>query len=433
MINFIQMHNKEAEQSLIASLILDNNLFDNCDDIEPSDFYVSSHSIIFNTMLLMRSNNEKIDLSSLYYSLDKNGLSDQIGGAQYLVKITENSPVFNTKEYTKIIKECSLTRKIKERCMNILDSKDFGESLLSTAQSELLSIKSTMNTDNIKRLKDIITNHIDRLEKANTKETGLYYKLGFPRIDRCLKTIGPKLIIIAGRPGAGKTALAVTITRNLDKQNVRVGFLSIEMPEDEIIERWISMESGVDSSKFGKFKGLEDKDIQNVSDAASALYLSEIRIDATGSLDIVDVERKCRKLKKDGCKVIFIDQLSQIGNRQIKGGELTARYSENCTRIARLKKELEIPIFLLCQLNRDMKGRASKEPILSDLKQSGMIEEHADAVIFIHRPEEYVEKDSEKNALYGKTILNLIKNRSGAKFKDNKIMFNHETTYFYQG
>ena len=119
------------------------------------------------------------------------------------------------------------------------------------------------------------------------------------------------------------------------------------------------------------------------------LYESNLIIDGTGSLDIIDVERKCRKLKQMGCQVVFIDQLSQIGNKYIKSGELTALYSENCTRIARLKKELNIPIFLLAQLNRDLKNRSSKEPILSDLKQSGKIEEDADAVIFVNRPEEY--------------------------------------------
>ena len=424
--------NIEAEESLIASVIINNSLMEDCEYLLPSDFYKTSHSIIFKSILEMHTKKEKIDLASLYYEINKTGLGEKIGGPEYLIKITENSPVFNTKKYTEIIKECSITRQTKEKCMSIIASQELGETLLSQAQSSLLSIKATTNTDEIRRLKHIIIEHLDRIERANLTEVGIYYKLGFPRIDRCLKTIGPKLIIIAGRPGAGKTALAVTIARNLDRQNVMVGFLSIEMPENEIIDRWLSMESGVDSSKFGKYKGFKDNDLQDINDAAAVLYDSEIRIDATGSLDIIDVERKCRKLKAEGCKVILIDQLSQIGNRQIKSGDLTNLYSENCTRIARLKKELGLPIFLLCQLNRDMKVRLSKEPILSDLKQSGMIEEHADAVLFIHRPEEYAD-DKDKIDLIGKTNLNLIKNRSGPKFKDKKIIFNHKLTYFYQG
>ena len=168
------------------------------------------------------------------------------------------------------------------------------------------------------------------------------------------------------------------------------------------------------------------------SDAASMLYESNLIIDGTGSLDIIDVERKCRKLKQMGCQVIFIDQLSQIGNKYIKSGELTALYSENCTRIARLKKELNMPIFLLAQLNRDLKNRASKEPILSDLKQSGKIEEDADAVIFVHRPEEY-EEGKNKKELKGIAVLILAKNRSGPLYRDAGVKFVAETTQFFQG
>ncbi|MBC8439300.1 MAG: hypothetical protein H8D87_06415 [Deltaproteobacteria bacterium] len=425
--------NIESEESLIASLIMNNNCFNDCEYLYPDDFYRSDHVLIYKTMLEMKSRHENIDLSTLWFELKKKKESDIIrGGIAYLVKISETSPVFNTRKYVSIIKECSLTRKIKTKCMQILDSDKYGELLLDLAQNSILDIKSSNSGDNIKAVKDIIIDHIERLEKANITEQNIYYRLGFPRIDNCLKTIGPKLIIIAGRPGAGKTALAVTMSRNLDKMGVNVGFLSIEMSEDEILERWIAIESGLDSSMFGKFNGFETRQIQSLNDAGAILYDSNIKIDSTGSLDIIDVERKCRKLKKDGCQVIFIDQLSQIGNRQIRGGELTALYTENCTRIARLKKEIGIPIFLLCQLNRDMKDRSKKEPILTDLKQSGKIEEDADAVLFVHRPEEYAD-EHERPILIGKTILNIAKNRSGPKFRDDKIIFNHQTTYFYQG
>ena len=191
--------------------------------------------------------------------------------------------------------------------------------------------------------------------------------------------------------------------------------------------------SNIDSSKFNKFNKLEPIDKQNLNDAGNVLYLSSLKIDAGGSLDIVDVERKCRKLKKDGCQVIFIDQLSQIGNRQIKAGEATKLYTENCTRLARLKKELGIPLFLLHQLNRSAKDRGSKDPILTDLKQSGKIEEDADVVLFIHRPEEYETNEVNKELLKGKTKLIIAKNRSGPTYIDKTVIFNHETTYFYQG
>jgi len=428
-------HDIDAEESLIASLILNNKCFQDCEGLYPGDFYKTSNGLIYQTMVSMLSKKEKIDLSTLWYELKKHPEYKSIqGGAAYLAKISETAAIFNTKEYVSIIKECSLTRSVKTACMQTIDSNEHGEALLSLAQKTILNIKSTTNEDAIKSIKRIIIDHVERLEKANSTEIGIYYRTGFPRIDNCMKTIGPKLIIIAGRPGAGKTALAVTMARNLDKQHIDVGFLSIEMSEEEIIDRLIAIESGLDSSMLGKYKGLKDKkDIERLNDAGAILYESTIKIDSTGSLDIIDVERKCRKLKQMGSKVIFIDQLSQIGNRQIKGGEITALYTENCTRLARLKKELGLPIFLLCQLNRDMKNRSGKEPILTDLKQSGKIEEDADVVLFIHRPEEYEDSKEAISILSGKAIINIAKNRSGPKFKDKKIIFDHKTTYFYQG
>jgi len=432
MLTALPAQNIEAEKSLIGSLLLNNNLFDSCEHLTKEDFYKSANGIIFESMEAIRGMGQKVDAESVWFHIEKTKQESKVPGPEYLIDILENSPLFNVQKYVEIVKDCSLTRSIKTRCMNILGSDSSGEDLLSIAQSLMLEVQATTNADEIKNLKDIISAHIDRLEKANTTKDGVYYKTGFPRIDNCIKVKGPKLIIIAGRPGAGKTALACTIAKNLDKQHVCIGFLSVEMPESEIIDRWLSMESGVDSDKFGKYKGFKDKDFQHVSDAAAWFYQSSIKIDGTGNLDIVDVERKCRKLKKDGVKVIFIDQLSQIGNRKIRNGEETAKFSENCTRLARLKKELNIPIFLLAQLNRDMKNRLRKEPILSDLKQSGKIEEDADIVIFVHRPEEYAD-EADIRLLHGVAVLNVAKNRSGPKFRDKKIIFHHETTYFYQG
>jgi replicative DNA helicase len=317
--------------------------------------------------------------------------------------------------------------------MSILSSDLKGDDLVEKACADLLTVKSSQRDDNIKRVSDIVIEHIDRIEHANNAEQGAYYKTGFPGIDRSLRIMDGKLIIIAGRPGMGKTALSVTMARNLDRSGVCVGFLSIEMPESEIMDRWLSMESGVDSKKFGRFQAMTPQEIKAVNEAGRSYHdTCNIMIDGSGSLDIVDVERKCRKMVRAGADLVFIDQLSQIGNRQIKAGEKTALFTENTTRIARLKKELNIPVFLLAQLNRELRNRSNKEPILSDLKQSGQIEEDADAVLFVHRPEEHAETEDEKAILSGKTILKLAKNRSGPTYRDERIIFNHATTYFYQ-
>jgi len=399
-----------SEESLLATLIVNNKAIKHCDYLLPEEFYTSKNQILYKTISDMLQKKEPVDLVTITSKLKEKDLFGKIN-IGYLLHLVDNCPLHNTKSYVSNIKTTALTREVKTVCMQTIDSNSKGENLLSLAQKNILNIVSTEREDNIKSLKDIIINHIERLEDANSDEGGASYKLGFPTIDKRLRVVDGKLIIIAGRPGQGKTSMAVTMARNLDKSGINVGFLSIEMPEQEIIDKWLSMESNVDSSKFNKYKKLSTTELRDINDAAAVFYQSNIKIDSTGSLDIVDVERKCRKLKADGTQVIFIDQLSQIGNRQIKAGELTTLYSENCTRIARLKKELGIPIFLLHQLNRSAKDRANKDPILTDLKQSGRIEEDADVVLFIHRPEEYETQESEKELLKGKTKLIIAKNR----------------------
>ena len=423
----------ESEESLLATLIIRNKAIEHCLYLSDHEFYQKKHQDLYKTISGMLQKKEPVDLSTLTSKLKKENLLENIGGVRQLMHLVDNCPMYNTKQYVKNIKEAALTREVKAACMETLDLKSKGESLLSIAQNKILNVISTEREDNIKNLKDIIINHLEKLEQANINEGGSSYKIGFPALDNRLRIMDGKLIIIAGRPGQGKTSMAVTIARNMDKQGVKVGFLSIEMPEGEVVDKWLSMESNVDSGKLNKYDKLSKEDLQNLNDAAAVLYDSSIKIDSTGSLDIIDVERKCRKLKISGCQVVFIDQLSQIGNRQIKAGESTALYSENCTRLSRLKKELGIPIFLLHQLNRSMKDRANKDPILTDLKQSGRIEEDADIVIFIHRPEEYETRESEKILLKGKTKIIIAKNRAGATYIDKNIIFNHELTYFYQG
>lgn len=425
-------HDIEAEKSLIGSLLAQNGLYDQI-TVTPGDFYSPKLARTFSTILGMLSRKDPVDAVTLFHNLKKDFPGEQVMTENDLRHILDESPLFQIGKYMSVIKECSLSRQVKAVCFAAINSEKLGNDILNDVQRDILSITPAGHEDDIKHIRDIIGNHMDRIDKANTTNIDNYYRFGFPNIDRCLKTIGPKLLVVAGRPGAGKTAFSLTAIKNLDRSGVRTGFLSIEMPEFEIIDRLLAMESSINASKFGRYKGLNPQEYQQVSDAAAVFYQSNIQIDSMGGVDISDVERKCRRMKKNGAQIVFIDQLSQIGNKDIKNGDLTTRYSENTTRISALKKELEIPIVLLAQLNRDLKTRSNKKPILSDLKQSGKIEEDADAVIFIHRPEEYAETEQEKESLKGLAVIDIAKNRNGSKFTDSKIIFHHETTYFYQG
>lgn len=431
---FLPAQNLDAEESVISAVLISNAEYDYCSDLLATDFYKISHQIIWQNIINLFNKREPVDLVILATALKDSGKLKEVGGATYLAEIADSAPmVLNTSSYVKEIKSCSLNRKIYEISSDIMGKAMSGlpgEDLLSYSQSEIMKIQSSSKRDNIKRVSDIIDDHIERIENTNrTKETDGYLT-GFPNIDNHLSVKGAKLIVVAGRPGMGKTSFSVSIMKNMDMQGICTGILSLEMPESEVMDKWIAMHSNLDSMKFRRFNGLKDNEYDKLTNGGRELSQSKIMIDDGGSVSINDVERKCRKMKKEGAQVIFIDQLSHINGEK----DRFARYESNCNRIAQLKKELGIPIFLLAQLNRELEKRNSKEPQLSDLKMTGALEEDADAVLFIHRPEKYMTaSELETSNMKGDAVINLAKNRAGGTYRDINIRFNEQTSYFYQG
>ena len=428
-------NDKAAEQALISALLIDNSPLEDITDLSPRDFYTTAHQKIYGAMVSLHRQGSPVDLVTVATWLQKSGDLERVGGASYLACIADSAPMAtNAGAYADTIKDMSLNRRVLEVALRVQDAAlrgEAGASVLELLQTEALKIQNTNRQDNIKHVCDIIDDHVDRIEKANARKEGRGYPTGFSNIDRCLSLKDGKLIVVAGRPKSGKTSFAVTIMRNMDKLGIKTGILSIEMPEAEVIDKWLAQESQIDSQKFGKYKALSDDDfIYLVNAAGNIAQNSSIMIDDSGSIGIDDVKRKCRKMVKAGCKVLFIDQLSQIRGRS--GEDRFARFANNVNEIAMLKKELGVPIFLLAQLNRELEKRANKEPIPSDLKMTGNLEEDADAVIFVYRPEVYAADDHERAVLKGKAIINLALNRHGAPWRDNKIWFKAETSYFYQ-
>jgi len=438
--DFIPKNNTEAEESLIASLFMNNTELDNCLDLIPGDFYKPAYSIIFKAILILINKKEVADLVTVGHYIDDNGGFDSIGGHGTIVKIANNAPLsLNVKAHAKIIKDCAMVRRILTTALNVVDmcrADKPPQDLLDFSQSEFLRIESKDIEETVKPVKDIISNHIDLIEKANTvKETG-GFRLGLPVIDRRLSVKGPKLIIIAGRPGMGKSSLLVTIARNMDREGIKTGILNLEMSEQDMLDKFLAVESGVDSSKFDRYHGLSVVDYENLTVGCSVLSRSDILLDSTGNLNCSQVAQRARKMVKEGAQVIFIDQLSQIkGMNSTEDKDRFARYSANVNRISMLKKELGVPIFLLAQLNRKLEQRMNKEPMLSDLKMAGDIEEDADTVLFLYRPGVYEDtkkcNEEQRTIIEAKTVINMVKNRKGGTVRTDKVLFNNKTQYFY--
>ncbi|MCK5017400.1 MAG: AAA family ATPase [Candidatus Peribacteraceae bacterium] len=438
--DFIPKNNIEAEESLLASLFIDNSEIDNCLNLIPDDFYKPAYQIVFKTILLLINKKEVADLVTVGHFINDNGGFETIGGAVTLEKIANSAPLsLNVKHHAGIIKDCSLNRNILTTALKVVDMCRKNKTtidLLSFAQNEFLQIENKDMSETIHNVKDIVGMHIDRIEKSNTTQDTGGISTGFPVIDKKLSVKEGKLIIIAGRPKMGKSSLAVTIAHNMDRSGIKTGFLSLEMPESEIMDKLIAFESNIDTVKFGRYKGLNQNEYQELSTAGSSLSRSQMLIDGTGNLNFNQIAQRCRKMVKEGVRVIFIDQLSQFkGINKEENRDRFLRFSENVNRCSLLKKELKIPIFLLAQLSRNIEKRNDKEPIMSDLKMTGNLEEDADAIIFIYRPGVYEASkelnENERLFVESKTVLNLAANRSGGTVWTDKVRFNHKTQYFY--
>jgi replicative DNA helicase len=308
--------------------------------------------------------------------------------------------------------------KIAQDAYSATDVEDY----ISRSQAEVLQVQTTTSIDKIYDMESLMADALDRIEQAQTRNTEIGLRFGMPTLDPLIQVFGSKLIIIAGRPGHGKTALALSMARSLAERGTKVGFLSIEMDKESLTDRMLGHAANINPLLFYAKDTLSSQAKSALSESAGYLSTLPLFID-DADCKIQDVERKCRKMKKMGCEIIFIDQLSKI--RGVAGASKFEQYSDNCSSIALIKKELRVPIVLLCQLNRNVEQRQDKKPVLSDLKQTGMIEEDADMVMLIYRPGEY-----DDNIDKSETDIILAKNRQGARATEQQVLFNAKRMMF---
>jgi replicative DNA helicase len=426
LLNKVPPQNIEAEESLLSALFIKGNCFDLAEGLKPKHFYKSAHGKIFNSMLSLHKKHEPIDLVTVAQELIEKEELESVGGAAYLSTISEASPMaLNIVSYAKIIKDLSKARELIAIASGIVE-KGFSvsdiEEYISESQKRVLEIQTTSSKDKIYNMESLMHEAVDRIEKAQASDTEQGFKFGMPMLDTFTNITGSKLFLIAGRPAMGKTALALSIALYLANRGIKVGFLSIEMDKDDLSDRLLSIESNINSLCFYSKDTLGDESIRKLYTSAENLSVLPIYVDDS-DCNIQDVERKCRKFKKIGCEIIFIDQLSKI--RGERGKSKFEQYTENCSAIALLKKELRIPIGLLCQIGRGVESTNDKVPTMSDLKQTGMLEEDADLIYLIFRPGYY-----DDNIDASRSDIILAKNRQGATGTEQQVTFNKKRGMF---
>ncbi|MGL5652450.1 MAG: replicative DNA helicase [Paraclostridium sp.] len=413
----IPPHSVESEQSILGSILLDKEaIITVTETIKPEDFYKEAHKIIYECMMKLNNKNEPIDLITLTEELKKQGHLEDIGGISYITSLSTIVPTTsNVKYYADIVKEKSVLRKLIRVSNDILnlgyDSSIKVEDILEKAEKRIFDISQEKSSEDFQTINSVLMDTYDMIEKLYTsKEDITGITTGFDDLNK--KTNGLQrtdLILVAARPAMGKTALSLNLVQNAAlKGDASVAVFSLEMSKEQLVQRMLSAQSHVELKKI-KTGNLDENDWPRIIDAMSVLSNANIYIDDTPGIKIGELRSKCRKLKiEKGLDLILIDYLQLMegdGGNESRQQEIS-KISRSLKIIA---KELNCPVVALSQLSRAPEQRSDHRPMLSDLRESGAIEQDADIVMFLYR-DEYYHPDSERKNI-GEIII--AKNRHG--------------------
>ena len=397
----IPPHSVESEQSILGSILLDKEaIITVSETINPDDFYKEAHKIIYESMIKLSNKSEPIDL----------------GGISYITSLSTIVPTTsNVKYYADIVKEKSVLRKLIKVSNDIInlgyDGSTKIEDVLEVAEKKIFDISQEKTSDDFKSINSVLMDTYDMIEHLYTNKseiTGI--TTGFRDLNKKINGMQrTDLLLIAARPAMGKTAFSLNLVQNAAlKGDASVAVFSLEMSKEQLVQRMLSAQSNVELSKLKTGK-LNENDWPRIIDAMAVLSNAKIHIDDTPGIKISELRSKCRKLKMEqGLDLILIDYLQLMegeGNNESRQQEI-AKISRSLKIIA---KELNCPVVALSQLSRAPEQRADHRPMLSDLRESGSIEQDADIVMFLYR-DEYYHPDSDRKNI-GEVII--AKNRHG--------------------
>ena len=413
----IPPHSVEAEQSVLGSILLDKDaMISVSETLIPEDFYKEAHRVIYECMLKLYNNQSEIDLITLADELRDQGYLDDIGGIAYITSLSTIVPTTsNIKYYINIEKEKSISRQLISAANDIInlgyDSSTKVEDVLENAEKKIFDISQERTTNDFQPINQVLTETLSMLEKLYEEKsdvTGL--TTGFRDLNKKINGLQRSdLLLIAARPAMGKTAFALNLVQNAAlKGDASVAVFSLEMSKEQLVQRMVAAQSSVELKKI-KTGTLAANDWPRITDGMAVLSGAKIHIDDTPGIKISELRSKCRKLKiEKGLDLVLIDYLQLMegeGHNESRQQEI-AKISRSLKILA---KELDCPVVALSQLSRAPEQRADHRPMLSDLRESGSIEQDADIVMFLYR-DEYYNPDTERKNI-GEVIV--AKNRHG--------------------
>lgn len=434
--------NIEAEQAVLGAMLIDKEAIAKASEIlTSSDFYREAHRVIFNAMLELYNKNEAVDMVTVTEILKRDNKLEDIGGLAYITSLANVVlTAANVKYHADIVAEKSVLRQLVRvsteiAAMGYEANEDVG-TLLDTAESRILEISNRKKKADFTPINDVLMESVQNIEKLINNKGGLTgLPSGFADLDKLTSGLHPSdFIILAARPSMGKTALALNIVQNVAlRAHKKIGgeprsvaFFSLEMSKEQLVNRMLCAEAGIDSQRL-RVGEMGDKDWDSLWGACDLMSKAKIYIDDTAGITVMDMRSRARRLKAEhGLDLIVVDylQLMQGSGKRNNSGDRQQEVSEISRSLKALARELDVPVLALSQLSRSVEARQIKRPMLSDLRESGSLEQDADIVAFLYREDYYNPETENKH-----TELIIAKHRNGPVDTVN-LFFHKQFTKF---
>ena len=418
--------NIEAEQAVLGAMLIDKEAIAKATELlSAEDFYREAHRVIFSAMLELYNKNEAVDMVTVTEILKRDNKLEDIGGIAYITSLANVVlTAANVKYHAEIVAEKSVLRQLVRVSTEIAamgyEANDDVGTLLDTAESRILEISNRKKKNDFTAINDILMDSVQSIESLLQNKGGLTgLPAGFADLDKLTSGLHPSdFIILAARPSMGKTALALNIVQNVALRAHKViggeprsvAFFSLEMSKEQLVNRMLCAEAGIDSQRL-RVGEMHDEDWTHLWDACDTMSRAKIYIDDTAGITAMDMRSRARRLKAEhGLDLIVVDylQLMQGSGKRNNSGDRQQEVSEISRSLKALARELDVPVLALSQLSRSVESRQVKRPMLSDLRESGSLEQDADIVAFLYREDYYNPETENKH-----TELIIAKHRNG--------------------
>ncbi len=434
-------NNCEAEQAILGAMLIYPKVVQVVYDqnLEKEDFFLDIHQRIFSAMQYLLEQGKPIDPTTLVTRLQDAEELHLVGGADYIVSLSNSAVTSaNVSYYIELVQNKAYARNLIETAEKIaeegFDTSNELDELMDEAERQILDVTRKRKATNFKSSRNVIQNVLEELENLRNSKDGITgIRTGYEDLDHITNGFQRgDLIILAARPSMGKTAFALNVAlRSAERNDGAVAIFSLEMPAEQLMRRMLSAKAEVEGNKL-RSGFLNSEDRNRLNEAATEMSARHLFIDDSAVVKMPDIFSKCRKLKSEfGLDMVVIDYLQLISSSSKKSGESRQQEVSDISRsLKALARELEVPVIALSQLSRSVETRTDKRPMLSDLRESGAIEQDADIVMFLYRDDYYQREDADKAADQVETEVDIQKHRNGAVGKI-RLQFQKSVNAFY--